>query len=356
MSNKENQNLWAKMQEQRGMKRDGFRNQGQTCYLNATLQLFYHLSLFKSSLLRASKGVSSAPAGQVDEKQMEAYEKSVGVKLAEVFQSKQSKDVVDPVALKRCIGSRLKQFNNNDQEDAHELLYALLDQVYMDFAPFSAPESGLDPPITNPVASNFVWELEQSMKCKECDYESRRSEVFHDLSLDLPSAAEIKNGVVQLRTLLGRFFQEEEVSYKCEKCECEKATLSRRIVKLPRFFLVHIKRYVIDLVALAEGKQAVVRKRAEAVGIDEKLDFARWCVKDAGRPDDVEREEGDTPEQDADDGVVTSLFAGTTKDDRVEEVEGGEAADGADVQLLSDNAPDLSKMTEQEQIDYGELA
>lgn len=179
-----------------------FRNQGQTCYLNATLQLLYHLNRFKSALLRASQAVGDSDTDALEAEDLNCFEKSVSRALADVFRSKQNKDVVDPAALKRCIGLVLRQFANNDQEDAHELLYTLLDRVQMDFAPFEPPRGA----VQNPVGANFVWELEQDMHCRECGYSSRKSDVFHDLSLDLPDEREFGGRTISLRTLVGKFF------------------------------------------------------------------------------------------------------------------------------------------------------
>ncbi|KAI9026883.1 hypothetical protein DFJ74DRAFT_704313 [Hyaloraphidium curvatum] len=332
MSNKENVALHQRMMASSGTKRDGFRNQGQTCYLNAVLQLLYHLTRFKTTLLRSSDDVArSAADGGYDEDKVASFRSSVGESLAHVFRSKQGKDVVDPVALKRCIGSILKQFANNDQEDAHELLYALLDQVQMDFDPFG---SGADP-VVNPVATNFVWELEQSMKCRECVYESRRSEVFNDLSLDLPSEKEI----------------EETVSYKCERCDCKEATLRRRIVRLPRFFLIHIKRYVVDMAALALGKDAVVQKRADFVGIEDALDFSKWCAEGVHQPPpDAGEKGGSTVDTDA--PAVSSLFAGTTKDDRGEAADEAPRGSDADFWEADSDVLDPSKLNEDEQMQW----
>lgn len=148
--------------------------------------------------------------------------------------------------------------------------------------------------------------------------------------------------------------QEEDVEYACEKCECKSATLIRRIAKLPRFFLIHIKRYVVEM----QGKQIFVRKRQDTVTMDENMDFSKWCVDGATSPSQT-----DTPEESAidvqDDAGVSSLFAGTTKDDRAEGGDGEDQApeDPFEAALFGEpKTPDFSKMTEEEQMEYGGVA
>lgn len=142
--------------------------------------------------------------------------------------------------------------------------------------------------------------------------------------------------------------QDEIVEYKCEQsrdnaiCPGREAILRRRIVRLPRFFLVHIKRYVIE----ARGRELAIVKRADSVGLDESLDFSRWCTDEAREPQTNEIDATDN------DSGVSSLFAGTTKDDRIE----SQYADRPDLSkegAFAKTKLNLDGMTEEEQIEYG---
>ncbi|KXS20905.1 cysteine proteinase [Gonapodya prolifera JEL478] len=401
-----------------GTTADGFKNLGQTCYINAVLQLLYHLTQFRrplvhvvysieeqQRLLTASSSSTFASPGRemnsplitldsvplsttLKDKNLSLSRElsdTLAAQLARVFRSKEGGDrVVSPVALKKCIGSIMDRFADNDQEDAHELLTTMLDVVEMDLAGPLRQLREIDDKSKlcfDPVVENFEWEAETVLSCAECGLERRKKEVFRDISLDLPQFkfTRTRNGIgISIRHLLHLFFKVETLYYKCETCPSEKAFAKRRISRVPRVLLVHIKRYQLSDQFGISGKPLMTR-RGDPVAVQEHLDLASFCTDEVVLPavngsdipakspptkrdfrtepkppqsapspilvvsDPIESSDDDTS------GELSNLFEGTSEDDRGQVPK---TTQGADIDLAKNCEQPKDLLDEDAQMEW----
>ncbi|KAJ3339888.1 Ubiquitin carboxyl-terminal hydrolase 29 [Gonapodya sp. JEL0774] len=272
-------------------------NLGQTCYINAVLQLLFHLTGFRTPLVKVTNIVekqhqllieststtttallqssprvgvaidedgASAPAQLPSTATTHSFSSTLAAQLAQVFRSKEGGNrVVSPLALKKCIGSIMERFAVNDQEDAHELLTTMLDVIAMDL---ESPLKDLGKiaakrTFRDPVADNF-----ESM-------------------FPFFVMAHLSTTGTPIRQLLLLFFKEEKLTYNCEQCPSHIALARHRISRLPRVFLIHIKRYQLSDPNGAGGKPTM-KRRGDTINIAEHLDLD-ILLPDHGTPTEL---------------------------------------------------------------------
>lgn len=107
-------------------------NLGNTCYLNAALQCLSHIAVFSHYFLRNEylKNLNISDANK------DGSQGEVTCALADIFKrlwfSSENTKYIDPTPFKRVFGSRFKDFENNDQQDAQEFLMFLLNCLHDD--------------------------------------------------------------------------------------------------------------------------------------------------------------------------------------------------------------------------------
>ena len=106
-----------------------------------------------------------------------------------------------------------------------------------------------------PTRRNFTTAVAATLTCDACGDTCVKHETFRHLSVEIPvgtgggaaaaASAAANLGAVPLESLLNGFFAAETLERTCEKpgCDGKRATLSRKIVRLPRVLVVHLKRF-----------------------------------------------------------------------------------------------------------------
>eukprot|EP01045_Picozoa_sp_COSAG04_P011272 COSAG04_NODE_722_length_10806_cov_152.374708_2_plen_502_part_00 len=111
---------------------------------------------------------------------------------------------------------------------------------------------------------------------------------------------------MSIQELLERYFQEEEIEYKCEHCKSHAAVVHKRLVTLPRVLILHLKRFDTMLAPPertpeggAEGsgeRRWVAIKRPDQVQLDHEITLRPHCEGEARvalpsehKPDDETR-------------------------------------------------------------------
>ena len=96
-----------------------------------------------------------------------------------------------------------------------------------------------------PTRRNFTTVMATTLRCRACGDESTRDESFRHISVELPLGHESSNAPSELASLLSGFFATETLERRCEKpgCRGTHADLTRRIVRLPRVLILHLKRF-----------------------------------------------------------------------------------------------------------------
>lgn len=179
-------------------RRSGFRNVGNTCYLNAVTSVVLHLQRLSAEILQRDNAVCQA--------------------LSNLLRKKGSGNILNPVAVKECISEFSEQFANNEQQDAHEFWLLLLEKL----------ETKL-----------FTGSIEHVFTCEACKHRTSTEETFNDISLNVTD-----DSGLNIQSLLSQHFEtSESVTKDCDRCdEGKSATHTSRIVKLPSILVLHLKR------------------------------------------------------------------------------------------------------------------
>lgn len=214
----------------------GFFNEGNTCYLNSTLQCLLYLPPFTQLLLQETKEVfrsclksSSGSGGNItmsmgnSKSILELYYSLV----QEVYQCIQSGGnnnkrggyAISPKPMVQSLRRLGKQFQIGTQEDAHEYLRQLLDTIHEEILKVYKLKRS-DGKITETTLINrlFGGTLCNTVTCIACGYFSQTFNHFEDISLDIKSSS-----IHSIEQALGYFTQIEYLSsgneWKCDGCK-----------------------------------------------------------------------------------------------------------------------------------------
>eukprot|EP01043_Picozoa_sp_COSAG02_P013409 COSAG02_NODE_536_length_20657_cov_91.744041_12_plen_850_part_00 len=266
-----------------GYRQDGLTNLGNTCYMSAILQALLRLPSFVHDL-RTCTGRLRAD-GADTRRGASLYAELLDV--VKGLHGEQS--VFNPKRLKDCISRRSPQYAGNAQQDAHEFLTDILDFMQAELRQSRAkhvpqgPAVAGVPPIC-PTALNFRCVIEHRHVCCECDRESKRRELHHDLSLDLPRTSDCSSAV-PIQQLFDGYFAAETIEKTCESCGAKTAVVHKALVTLPRVLVLHLKRFDTKLMpakTLEDGTKVEPRwiavKRPDLVKLDHTIDVRHQCA------------------------------------------------------------------------------
>ena len=319
----------------------GFTNHGNTCYLNAALQVLCGVRCFAddariAALAGASRETSpvfSAFARLAAARRLTRALADAGARGDDARAARAT--VVSPMEVKRAVQRRRARFEGFAQHDAHEFMCECLDAVEEEISAayrdgkiaveriettsemgrarepeadrlsdgretpatgsaftrkasetatphptLSAPRH-LTPPSTFrgsipggtpgtvplhrtlcPTRRNFTAAVRATLTCDACGDVSERFETFRHLSVDLPPG----EAPATLDALLARFFAPESLERRCARDGCEGvcATLARRVVRLPRVLVVHLKRFRFENSPENAGPENVAPRAAKS--------------------------------------------------------------------------------------------
>ncbi|KAK9813326.1 hypothetical protein WJX73_000133 [Symbiochloris irregularis] len=171
-------------------KSPGLHNLANTCYMNSVLQCLTHTPPLAEAFLSGREWRSSDPSDPLyitqqhirKALQLQGPGKSIGVLM--------------PSAHANTLRRVCSRFRKGRHEDAHEYLMNLLDVMHESMVKaqnggkMPAPSaSGAQP--SSLIHHIFGGRMRNQVKCTECGYESNRSDLFIDLSLDIDHASTI---------------------------------------------------------------------------------------------------------------------------------------------------------------------
>lgn len=229
----------------------GFKNYGNTCYLNACLQSLLGLQMFITDMMNfTSEELAIDESGQHGlvqsfRKLCVAYSKGDGVIANEEMKMvKKVMEVLD------------KQFIGNSMQDASEFLSRFIDELNEDAQRLSRSldmekkgyeiEKGVDIVFegSNQVIKNFQHEKEEVLVCHGCRAETKCR--IRDMSMwcDTTCSSNMnRTRSMSLQQLLEQSLAKETRERRCEVCGCEEATTISQLVKLPKVLIIILKRY-----------------------------------------------------------------------------------------------------------------
>lgn len=216
----------------------GFRNLGNTCYLNSVLQcLTYTPPLANFCLRNQHSSVCEAWNGHCP---LCLVEKRI-------VRSLNSDIPLDaPLKIQSSLELFAKHFRTGRQEDAHEFLRYLIEacndvcvKLYKARNSQGGKASKREPDTI--VKDIFGGVLQSQVKCLSCGAESNKMDEIMDISLDILHASSLKEAFC-------RYFQSELLDgnnkYRCEKCK--KLSTARKqmsIFQAPNVLVIQLKRF-----------------------------------------------------------------------------------------------------------------
>ncbi|KAL6093425.1 hypothetical protein STEG23_029210 [Scotinomys teguina] len=233
------------------LKRAGFPNLGNTCYMNSILQSVFGIPTFAKDLL--TQGI---PWEKV------SYDDLIKP-LSQLLALKDIRDIEVKgellINVKKSISTVADTFLGDEENDAHEFLSQCLDQLKLNMEKLNAmwitemdnSIEGSSPPtyagtaipkrFICPVSANFEFELQSSIVCEACGEATLNTEVSNYLSVDLHQGT--KDHPLSIQRSLDLFFTPEKIERNCAKCKNKNSVLKYTLKRLPRVLIVHLKRY-----------------------------------------------------------------------------------------------------------------
>ena len=146
--------------------------------------------------------------------------------------------VVSPIQLVKILKKENILFNSVMQQDAHEFLNFLLNDLN------EYNQCGNDPEVRNAILDQFQGTLTNKSKCLTCDAETSSDEPF----LDLPIEIKTNEERIDIQEMLKSFHQREILSgsnkFYCNQCYgLQEAERVVGLKKLPKTLALHLKRF-----------------------------------------------------------------------------------------------------------------
>ncbi|KAG8011120.1 Ubiquitin carboxyl-terminal hydrolase 37 [Nibea albiflora] len=248
------------------ISRLGFPNINQSCYMNSILQsLFAMVDLIKD--FTCQKPVwGSVPEAKLIRSFMairDAHLSSGTWNKRRLLRS-----------FRKAASTQGLSFSDQNQEDAHEFLISVLDQMRSLSSLLEVNAASMKRRYTCPVQRHLMFQIEKTRTCKRCGAQSKRKEDFTNLSLDLIPSGSVKEMVqayVNVRSAcphsitsltehtprqfvfvwtcfynmwpVDSHLQETELEFKCE---CGGNTSGQRMAfeTLPNVLILHLKRFI----------------------------------------------------------------------------------------------------------------
>ncbi|XP_055986204.1 ubiquitin carboxyl-terminal hydrolase 26 [Sorex fumeus] len=245
----------------------GLPNLGNTCYMNAILQSLLSVLSFVDDLLH-----QGFPRGKIPLDVLSLRLAQLLV-LKDTYNNKVKRNLLEN--LKEAVSEVAVIFSGNIQNDAHEFLGHCLDQLKESMrklkvtmkAKMESEKKGSDQqalpgnaaiqiPIC-PVVANFEFELLRSITCKACGHVVFKTELSNYLSMNLPRGS--KTRPLSVQSTLDLFLGAEDLEYRCEVCKHKRSFGVHKFLKIPRVFIIHLKRYnLTEYWSLRKDQRAVV--------------------------------------------------------------------------------------------------
>ena len=223
----------------------GLFNMGNTCFINSCIQLIYHLN-FKDIF----ENTQMLPRGVRDTSGV----RGVSDALRRLFNLMQTANKTKPLNFLEIVRTKLPQFSNGEQHDAHEFLMSLLNILQQENVSFT-PTLSENLYCENVDAQAFLMEslltnnskwykdflvVEQySVSCCQCGSSSTQFQASCCLSIKVTSTE------MSLENIFKQTTNDTTVSM-CLSCAGPKQKhISHKIILTSKYILIHLDRFTV---------------------------------------------------------------------------------------------------------------
>ncbi|KAF8672006.1 hypothetical protein HU200_049802 [Digitaria exilis] len=213
----------------------GLSNMGNTCFLNATLQCITHtVPLF----LKLCSTDHSIPCSY----NKDGFCSFCALKEHVDESIRRSGSVIKPAKFRDNLRKLSSDFRPGQQEDAHEFLRCLLDNLHKCTLDPMSKGKGSSFDEESLVKDIFGGQLKSQLSCCECGHSSETFEPFLDLSLEIDQVDHLVDALESFTKVeqIGDF----EDKLTCEQCNaqvCKKKQLT--LHRAPDVIAFHLKRF-----------------------------------------------------------------------------------------------------------------
>ncbi|KAE8287128.1 Ubiquitin carboxyl-terminal hydrolase 37 [Larimichthys crocea] len=203
----------------------GFPNINQSCYMNSILQSLFAMVNLITDIMCQKPVWSSVPKAKLIRS------------LMAIKDAHPSSDTWNKMSLlhsfRKAASTQGLSFSDQNQEDAHEFLTSVLDQMRSLSSLLQVNAANMNRRYICPVKRHLVFEIEKTRTCNKCGDQSKRKEEFTDPV----------SGSDPLWLCEGDAPGESELEYKCE-CGGNTSGQSMAFETLPNVLILHIKRFI----------------------------------------------------------------------------------------------------------------
>lgn len=235
----------------------GFKNLGNTCFMNTSLQCIMHCDIFISRFLEycdLKKPLRSTPISNSFLNLIESYSKA------------SDKSAISPDELKSAIARKHRIYSGFSQQDSQEFIRKLLDEISQELnlitekKPYkmlnanNEQENKTELNIeydkifrdreNSIVVDTFYGQSISIFSCLDCNYESYSYEKF----LDIPLLLEETSNDQEIAKLLAKYFETENIKWEspCDNKACKRKSMHKKKLKLstlPDILILSLQRY-----------------------------------------------------------------------------------------------------------------
>ena len=254
--------------------RCGLANLGNTCYMNSAIQCVSALTKFRQHFLSEefvsalhgrkssnSSGSKSPPSSPVVSPAGQGkFAKSFATLLKLMWCGKEK---CTPSFFKKTVGQYSSRFAGCAQQDSQEFLLFLLEHLHDDLNEATStaykelPDTDSDTPDaeaarlwwdnhverqSSPVVKLFHGQYRGVVECTGCKHMSITYDPFILTSLPMKSTKDEKE-TITVEDCFNLHMESESLSRECVKCKVKEAKKTLRLWRLPRYLIVHLKRF-----------------------------------------------------------------------------------------------------------------
>lgn len=247
----------------------GLRNLGNTCYANSAIQALRQVTEMTYLCLADSSDLKKKHDNHSG-KLFEAYKDLIKTMWSAHHPAYVSPDAFQKDMLNAAYQSGYEQFLGREQQDAHEFMMFLLDQIFegtkeeVSFIiqrppPRNDAERRILAALTSwktqfekqytPIVDIWFGLLEYETECQDCKNKSYRYETFNTLKISMPHHLTDPSKPPTIQEMLRDEWQPEEIEgYACDKCAPGRTKAKRtvKIWRMPRCLVVMLKRFTPD--------------------------------------------------------------------------------------------------------------
>ncbi|EGG03793.1 uncharacterized protein MELLADRAFT_78495 [Melampsora larici-populina 98AG31] len=227
--------IWPKLQRMG----PGFRNAGNTCFLNATLQaLVYTPALAVGLLDRQEHTRDSCRLSHIKNFCALCSMRNL---ISMCLEPNKTARVIEPTPITNSLTKIAPRMRGGRQEDAHEFLRLLIEAMQNGALGGQEAQAKQKDKEATFIHRMFAGKFRSRVTCQHCEGTSDTFDTFLDLSLDIGEANNVPNALRKLRKL---DLLKGANQYKCEKCKrLRDAKKELSVHEAPPILTLHIKRF-----------------------------------------------------------------------------------------------------------------